>query len=155
VTWPDLNLPAAKPAASPQLRAKESDEADAPLVGLWRIKFTSGGTLIDEGWDLWHSDGTETLIDVPFGSVCPGVWERTGSKTYKLNHPAFNFDATGTTVVSIFVYRGQVILDAGGNSFTGTFTWDSYDFSGNPIPGSHLAGTLAGRRVTVNSVPFF
>jgi hypothetical protein len=42
-----------------------------------------------------------------------------------------------------------------GKSFTGTFTWDSYDFKGNPIEGSHLAGTVSGERVTVKgTIPF-
>jgi hypothetical protein len=34
-----------------------------------------------------------------------------------------------------------------------TFTWDSYDFAGQPLPGSHLAGTVAGKRIKV-SAPF-
>lgn len=150
VAQPDLELDS-KPT-----QASASDErSQASIVGLWRIKFTSGGTVIDEGWDQWHTDGIETLIDIPFGSLCPGVWERTGPLTFKLNHPAFNFNTAGTAAVSIFVYRGRVTLSPGGDSFTGVFTWDSYDFSGKFIPGTHLEGTLSARRVTVNSVPFF
>jgi hypothetical protein len=68
-------------------------------------------------------------------------------------HPAFNFDSTGTTVVSIFIERVQVVIAPDGNSFTGAFTWDSYDFSGHPLPGTHLVGALTGTRITVGA-PF-
>jgi hypothetical protein len=137
-----------------QKRAPEH-EGTASIVGLWRIKLTAGGKIIDEGWDLWHSDGTEVLVDAPFGSVCPGIWKKTGFRTYRLTHPAFNFDASGKDIISVFVYRAEVTLDSSGNIFAGVFTWDSYDFAGNPIPSSHTEGTLEARRVTINYIPFF
>ena len=78
---------------------------------------------------------------------------RPGQETYSLVHPAFNFDSTGTVVVSIFIERMQVMIAPDGNSFTGAFTWDSYDFSGHPLPGTHLAGAVTGTRITVGA-PF-
>jgi hypothetical protein len=67
-------------------------------------------------------------------------------------HPAFNFDAAGTSVVSICIEREQVTVSPDGNNFS-IFTWDSYDFSGRPLPGSHLTGILTGKRIEVNA-PF-
>jgi hypothetical protein len=147
--WPEPSLPEAA------VQPNASEDSGTQIVGLWRIKFRSGGVIVDEGWDTFHSDGSEILIDTPFGSVCPGVWEKTGPRTHKLNHPYFNFDAAGQAAVSVGIYRAQITLAADGNSFTGSFTWDSYDFSGKLIPAAHVAGTLAAKRVTSDSVPFF
>ena len=35
------------------------------IVGLWLTTFTSGGQIIDQGFDMWTSDGTEILNDAP------------------------------------------------------------------------------------------
>jgi hypothetical protein len=154
--WPDeLMLFGTESTQQQPFGANAEDGGEASLVGLWRIKFTSGETLIDQGLGTFHGDGTELLVDTPFGSACPGVWQRIGPRIHKLNHPLFNFDPSGTNVVSIGVYRGQITLDPSGNSFTGAFTWDSYDFSERFIPGSHVQGTLSGRRVTIDAVPFY
>jgi hypothetical protein len=144
---------------SPQavwLQAQAEAGSDIPIIGLWKGIWVSSGTTVDVGFEQWHSDGTEILNDTPppaSGNVCLGTWEKIGPRTYSLVHPAFNFDAAGTTVVSIFIEREQVTVSLDGNDFTGTFTWDSYDFSGQPLAGSHLAGTLTGKRIQVNA-PF-
>jgi hypothetical protein len=46
-------------------------DSDAPIVGLWRVHFISegnlktigvpDGTVIDQGYAAWHSDGTEIM----------------------------------------------------------------------------------------------
>ena len=136
--------------------AQTDDSSEIPITGLWKVVLVSGGTTVDVGFEHWHSDGTEMLNDTPppaSGNVCLGTWEKTGPRTYSLVHPAFNFDSTGTIVVSIFIERVQAVIAPDGNSFTGTFTWDSYDFSGNPLPGTHLAGAVTGQRIKV-SAPF-
>jgi len=138
------------------LEPQGEDGSDVPITGLWKAIFVSGGATVDVGFEQWHSDGTEMLNDTPppaSGNVCLGTWEKTGPRTYSLVHPAFNFDSTGTTVVSIFIERVQATIAPDGNSFTGTFTWDSYDFSGRSLPGSHLAGAVTGKRIKV-SAPF-
>jgi len=136
--------------------AQNDDSSEIPITGLWKVIFVSGGATVDVGFEQWHSDGTEMLNDTPppaSGNVCLGTWEKTGARTYSLVHPAFNFDSTGTIVVSIFIERVQAVIAPDGNSFTGAFTWDSYDFSGNPLPGTHLAGAVTGKRIKV-SAPF-
>jgi len=136
--------------------AQNDDSSEIPITGLWKVVLVSGGATVDVGFEQWHSDGTEMLNDTPppaSGNVCLGTWEKTGPRTYSLVHPAFNFDSTGTVVVSIFIERMQVMIAPDGNSFTGAFTWDSYDFSGHPLPGTHLAGVVTGTRITVGA-PF-
>jgi hypothetical protein len=134
----------------------QNNEDPAAMTGLWRVAYVSGGMVIDQGWDQWHSDGTEILNDTPppaLGNVCVGVWKKTGNRTFQLLHPAWNFDPSGVTVVSIFILRQEITLDANGNTFSGSFSMDSYDFSGHPLPGSHVAGTVTGKRITVTG-PF-
>ena len=138
------------------LQAQPQAGSDIPIIRLWKAIWVSSGTTVDVGFDQWHSDGTEVLNDTPpaaSGNVCLGTWEKIAARTYSLVHPAFNFDAAGTTVASIFIEREQVTVSPDGNNFTGIFTWDSYDSSGHPLRGSHLAGTLTGKRIEVNA-PF-
>jgi hypothetical protein len=138
------------------LQAQPQAGSDIPIIGLWNAIWVSSGTTVDVGFDQWHSDGTEVLNDTPppaSGNVCLGTSEKIAPRTYSLVHPAFNFDAAGTTLVSIFIEREQVTVLPDGNNFTDIFTWDSYDFSGQPFPGYHLTGILTGKRIEVNA-PF-
>ena len=70
---------------------------DDPIVGFWKVAFTSkgnepnipDGAPIDSGFVQWHSDGTEIMNSgrpPQNGNICMGVWERTGRSRYKLNH---------------------------------------------------------------------
>jgi len=141
-----------------QAQSREEESSDAPITGLWKAVFVSGGVTVDIGFDQWHSDGTEIMNDTPppaAGNVCLGTWDKVGPRTYSLIHPTFNFDAAGTTVVSIFIERLQVTLSQDGASYAGTFTWDSHDFKGNLLPASHVAGTVTAKRIKVGGVfPF-
>ena len=74
----------------------------ASIVGFWHVLFTSGGQPFDEGYDVWHSDGTEILNDnappAPAnggGNFCMGVYEKTGPGAFKLKHPFWLMDANG------------------------------------------------------------
>ena len=77
-----------------QAAASTGASGPASIVGLWHVIFVSGGQLFDEGFDAWHSDGTEILNDTAppqpangAGTVCLGVFKKTGPGTYKLKHP--------------------------------------------------------------------
>jgi hypothetical protein len=141
------------------LPAEEPEHGRRPLMtGLWKTVFVSGGAVINLGFNTWHSDGTEWALDSTprpaLGNVCPGVWERIGHRTYATVHPAFNYDPSGVNVESIFIERLSVTISPDGNTFHGTFTWDSYDFEGNLLSGS-VAGTLTGTRIKVGpAFPF-
>ena len=60
----------------------------SPIVGFWKVKFISegnsgipDGTVIDNGFAQWHSDGTEILNSSrppATSSFCLGVWQKSG-----------------------------------------------------------------------------
>jgi hypothetical protein len=128
-----------------------------PIVGFWYIKLTADGnvpsppdgTVIDWGLQQWHSDGTEILNS---GSgpkrFCLGVWAK-GAKpfTYVLNH--FPLDYADGTTLNVINLREEVTLGKDRATMTGTFTFDVYDTGGSLL--QHVAGTVAGRRITTGS----
>jgi hypothetical protein len=131
------------------VEATERQE-EASIVGLWRSTFTSGGQVVDQGFDQWNSDGTEILNDTPppsTGNVCLGVYVRSGPQTFKLKHPSWTFDGAGN-LNGTAIIREQVTVAPGGNTYRGTFTVDVYNLAGNHI--LHLEGTLAAQRITVD-----
>jgi len=120
------------------------------ITGLWDLKFIAEGQIVDEGFDQYHSDGTEILNDTPppsTGNVCLGVWAKTGSRTLKLKHPSWIYDPTNTFVIGTATILEQITLDDGGNSFAGTFTIQLRDLSGNSL-GPDLGGELQADRIT-------
>lgn len=117
------------------------------IVGLWNVTFTSGGETVDVAFDAWHSDGTEILNDFtnPIeGNVCLGVWTQTGPRTYKLKHPSWSFDNTGTLLGTVII-RENVTVSPDGNSFRGTYAYDIYDTTGAFV--TELTGTLSATRI--------
>lgn len=138
------------------LSAGLQDDSEPLIPGLWKTVFASGGVVVNVGFDTFHSDGTEFALDGGFppaqGNVCPGVWQKIAPRTYITVHPAFNYDAAGINIISIFIERVHVTIGPDGNSFAGTFTWGNYDSKGNLLPGS-VVGTLTGTRISVGE-PF-
>lgn len=97
--------------SQPAQKNLEDDDNDS-IVGLWHVKFLSGGQLFDEGFDQFHSDGTEILNDTAppqpangAGTVCLGVFKKTGPSTYKLQHPFWIFDANGILAGTGFSWK--------------------------------------------------
>jgi len=119
----------------------------ASIVGLWNVTFSSGGQTVDVAFDAWHSDGTEILNDYtnPIeGNVCLGVYEQTGPRTYKLKHPSWAFDTTGTLLGTVVIKENvQVSLD--GNSYRGNYTYDIYDTNGTFV--EELSGQISATRI--------
>jgi hypothetical protein len=145
-----LTEQAALQASAADDHSRDADAPGASIVGLWRTTFTSGGQVVDEGFDLWNSDGTEVLNDDPApatGNVCLGVYVRSSRATYKLKHPSWTFDNAGN-VNGTAIIREQVTVAAGGNSYAGTYTIDIYDLSNNLL--AHFAGPIAAQRITVD-----
>jgi hypothetical protein len=142
--------PDAPQARSGQTTADAQESSDASIVGLWKTKFIAGGQVVDQGFDVWHSDGTEVLNDTPppsTGNVCLGVWIKTGKSTYKLKHPSWNFDPAGNLIGTV-VIREDVTVSNDGNSYKGTFTLDVFDLAGNRL--DHANGTISAQRITVD-----
>ena len=121
--------------------------ATTGIVGLWYATFTSGGQTVDVAFDGWHSDGTEILNDYvnPIeGNVCLGVWVQTGPRTFKLKHPSWAFDTTGTLTGTVLI-RETVTVSPDGNSYRGNYTYDIYDTTGAFV--TELTGTVAATRI--------
>ena len=134
-------------------------EHSTGIVGLWDVKFVSvgtpgipDGTVIDQAYVVWHSDGTEIMNSARpaiSSNFCLGVWKQIGRRTFKLNHFAKAWDmVTGTTYVGPANIKEQVVLDRDENSYHGTFTLDQFDTNGNVL--AHITGTLTGARITVD-----
>ena len=123
---------------------------DPSIVGLWRVAFTVGGQIVDEGFDVWTSDGTEILNDTvapSTGNVCLGVYQQTARRTYKLKHPSWTYDANGLLTGTAII--GELVrIDRDGRTFSGTTTLDVYDLDNNLL--FHGEGEITAKRITVN-----
>ena len=139
------------PAAQSNDGERENENEKGPsIVGLWKIAFSSGGQVVDQGFDLWTSDGTEILNDTTppaEGNVCLGVWEKVGPRTFQLYHPSWTFDANGN-LTGTAIIREVVTLDRKGQSFSGTSTIDFIDLDNNNV--GHLDGQVQATRIKVN-----
>ena len=157
--------PASKPAKAQDDAGKQSTEQDSladvgrgTIVGLWSVQFVSegsngipDGTVIDQGYATWHADGTEIMNSgrpPASGNFCMGVWKLTGRFTYKLNHVTLSWDPTGTTFVGPGSIHENITLDHGGLTYSGTFTIDQFDTSGNLL--AHLQGNVNATRITAD-----
>jgi hypothetical protein len=136
-----------------------------PIVGMWHVKFVikgnnsaaPDGTEFDAGYSVWHGDGTEIMNSgsrpPASGDFCLGVWQRVGERNYKLNHFAASWQLDGSSFAGPTQIQEQITLDPTANSFSGTFTIDSYSevngvLSPNP---THFQGSITGTRITVNT----
>ena len=147
-----LTAMAARPGSAPnRSESSPADKSDNSIVGLWDVTFISGGQLYDEAFDVYHSDGTELMNDIPppaLGNVCLGVWAKTGARSIKLKHVFWIFDNNGTLIGRGVVHE-QITLGLDGNSYAGTFTFEFRDLLGNPIASMpDVAGDLSATRIT-------
>jgi len=130
---PSLFAPAQSQAASGGVQSSS-------IVGLWNVTFYSGGTIVDQAFDVWHSDGTEILNDFtnPIeGNVCLGVWTETSSQTFKLKHPSWTFDGGGNLTGTAYIVE-TLIVGPNGNEYEGPYSISFFDTAGSP------AGTFTG-----------
>ncbi|HUK23566.1 MAG TPA: hypothetical protein VLV49_03220 [Terriglobales bacterium] len=136
--------------SSAALASSSGSRSYSSIVGLWNVTFLSGGQVVDVAFDAWHADGIEILNDYtnPInGNVCLGVWAQTGSRSYKLKHPSWYFDGSGNLLGTV-VIRETVRLSSDGNSYTGTYTYDIYDVSGNFQ--EELTGQIKATRISAD-----
>jgi hypothetical protein len=152
-------------AAAPISHAQNSDSHEGfnasiessnnSIVGLWNTTFLlgKGPAIWDQGFEQWHSDGTELNVDnaVPpsLGNVCVGVYKQTGPRTYKLRHVTWNWDLSGN-LTGTFLLLMTVTVDPRGDTFTGSYVSDSFDLNGQVIPALHADGVVSGQRITVD-----
>ena len=151
-------LGSVSPIKMPMLGAAGGEEesysngAHDSIVGLWHVVYTSGGSVFNETLDQWHSDGTEfenAYLAPAQGNICFGVWKSTGSRTVRLHHIGWTFDPTSTgTANGTFTLDEDNTVSSDGKSYTGTFTFKTFDLKGNP--GTEASGTIAATRITVS-----
>jgi hypothetical protein len=138
-------------ARVPGNAAPEADPNNRTIVGLWDIKFYDDtGTVIDEAYEQFFSDGLELMIDTSApatDNVCNGVWVQAGPGSFKLKHVSFTFDASGN-LQGTAIFRTTVAVDAKGNSFQGSTEIRVYDLSGNLV--YNAKGPVKGTRITVD-----
>jgi len=129
-----------------------SDQAGSPdtILGLWKKLEFSGGVVSDIGFQQFNAGGTELVNDTgPSGggnNFCMGAWKRIEPRTYAGVHPFFLYDTSGKAV-AIAIEKARYVVAPDGNTFSGTWTQDNYDFFGNVIPGTHFEGQLTGTRI--------
>jgi hypothetical protein len=130
----------------------ETDQRHASPVGLWKVTLYSGGAVVFDAFDEWHSDGTEILNtnESPgpphgTGGVCLGVYKKIGPRTYKSTHPVWIFDGSGNLDATV-VIRQKITVDKRGNTYSGSFSILRYDLDGKLI--GRVDGTLTARRIT-------
>lgn len=153
IAWtalPDNTAPHFRPAARTDITDPTAHAGDNQIVGLWKVTFSSGGQVVDQAFETFHSDGTEIMVDTAppaSGNVCTGVWERAQGLTFRLNHPSWTFDDQGN-VNGTAIIRLTVVVTPNGNNFSGTFTVDVLNTAGTVL--EHLNGTVAAQRVSVD-----
>ncbi len=147
------------------MRVSDGDADDEPIVGMWHATFTAQGNAgipdgapIDNALIVMHSDKTEIMASSrppQDGNICMGVWEKTGKSKYRVNHIGWGGYDTANAPNGIGNPTGpsqfieDFVLSPDGKHFTGTFTVDAYDTSGNVI--AHIVGVMSGTRVTVGT----
>jgi hypothetical protein len=127
---------------------------EASIVGLWHIQFLSpDGEVVNEGFDQFHSDGTEILNDIHqptpangSGTICLGVFESKGNGTYGVMHRFWIIDDQGNPTGS-GVLLETIVLD-NNRALHGSFAAISYDFYGNEA--SKEEGSLEAERITLD-----
>jgi hypothetical protein len=124
------------------------------IVGVWKYQITvNGGPMIDFGYQLWHSDGTEDMSSgaraPQTGYTCVGVWDRITLHHYKLNHFAWGWNATGTVFMGPVAINEDIETDPTGKHFSGTVEYISYKPDGVTVDGAITRATVTGDRVEV------
>lgn len=163
--------PWAMPAYMPGSRAATTQAGSAspnalqlraPITGMYQFTETAegngpggppNGTLIDQGFQTWHADGTELMNsgrNSASGNFCMGVWGKTGPRAYELNHFALAWDPTGQVFVGPANIRQNVTLSSDGNSLSGNFDLTQYAPDGTTIL-AHVQGVVAATRITLDS----
>ena len=129
----------------------ESGDSSVTVLGLWKKIYYAGGALNDVGFDQFNAGGTELLNDSPVpdggNNFCMGAWKKIGQRKYSLVHPFLLFDDSGKKPIGVSIERSELTVSRDGNTFTGTWHQDNYDFAGNVQSGSHVQGTIIGTRI--------
>ncbi len=149
-------------------------EARADISGTWLVNLNLGGASATStqaapqpatartqapfiAVEVFHADGTFTetsLTDFlpPQGPPGQGLWERVGQREFALTIYGVTVgDLTNPQFLGTYKVRSRLTLNRAGNEFSGPFTIEIYDPSGNLV--STFEGTAQGRRARVDPLP--
>jgi len=139
------------------------EQAKPPITGLWYFTYLSkgntalgikDGTPLDAGNTIWFADGNEmtsSAVRAPdTGSICLGTWERTGDRTYELNHIGLSWDPVHNVTAGPAFIKQFVTLEPGADKYTGVVTIIQYKADGKNVD-VELKGIIVASRETVNT----
>jgi len=138
--------------------------SDAPaIVGAWQVEITVRINAPDcttappvpfgpnpfPALNTFHVGGTlsETGSRSPPSMRSPGhgVWEQVGRRSFEARYTFQGFDANGFLATNMDI-RSEIVVDAGGDTFSGVARLDFSDISGNTSP---FCATLNGVRFSL------
>jgi len=144
------------------------EQYGAGIVGMWHVTFTAKTmngasipeTVVDNALVVWHSDKTEIMNSgrpPQDGDFCMGVWEHErNTNKYKLNHFAWGGNAFPTNPPTVVGppagpthITEEVTLSPDCDHYSGPFTLDAYDTSGNIS--TSFTGAVTATRITINT----
>jgi hypothetical protein len=120
------------------------------IGGLWSVNYTTGGQLLYQSFDQWHSDGTELEnpnLAPATGPLCVGVWKQIGPHTFRLHHVGWTFDINGNSLGSFSLNETNGVA-VNGRTYQGRFDLRFYDVDGNLV--QEVTGTQKAARITVD-----
>lgn len=139
------------------------DHAQPAITGLWYFQYLSkgnkalgipDGAILDQGNTIWFADGNEmtsSAMRAPdTGSICLGVWERTGEYTYELNHIGNSWDPVHNVTAGPAFIKQYVTLEKSRDKYTGVVTIIQYKADGKSVD-IELKGIITATRQTVNT----
>jgi len=127
------------------VQAAGEREAKEPIVGLWLITVSNQGSVVDNVFSGWTSDGLEfdqdTGSPMLTGYVCYGTWIKLGDNKYGLTHPFFDYNA-GT--ITALPWDGATLGTWDGTSgyfnYVVTVSEDGKTFTGKQNGASEVPG---------------
>jgi hypothetical protein len=139
------------------------DHRESAITGLWYFKYLSkgntalgipDGATLDAGNTIWFADGNEmtsSAMRAPqSGSICLGTWEKTGYRTYELNHIGLSWDPVKNAFAGPAFIKQFVTLEKGGKEYTGVVTITQLAPDGKTVD-VELKGTITATRVTIHT----
>jgi hypothetical protein len=132
----------------------QTDPGSSSIVGMWQVTYTIGNTsnIFNQTLDQWHSDGTEfenADLSPLGGNICMGVWKQIGQWSVRLHHIGLTFSPDGLDATGSFTLDEVNTVAPNGKTYSGTFSFMTYDTYGN-YSGTTITGKIAATRVTVN-----
>jgi hypothetical protein len=139
------------------------EHAQPAITGLWYFQYLSkgnsalgikDGAILDQGNTIWFADGNEmtsSAMRAPdTGSICLGIWVRTGELTYELNHIGNSWDPVHNVAVGPAFIKQYVTLEKNLDKYTGVVTIIQYQADGKTVE-VELKGIIVATRQTVNT----